>query len=174
MLQSRDVARIRKLPPLPDIFAIPTEKERFHALQDFLFCKSIKMELPLTDAEQKFRDTRWMFTAIVGDGWPSVFEDSFDYGRIAGIVEVLRFCGQDLTADSVEEARELFYNGRTDLTTLQARHDAGIRGFRHPSERRRFYALGEVVEQLPYSEHYWELLRWPEAHRSEFVDFPRP
>src|SRR4051794_30017783 len=52
---------------------------------------------------------------------------------LEGILDVLRFCGNDATAEAVQEARELFYNGRTDLPTIGARSDAGIRGFRHPT-----------------------------------------
>jgi len=159
---------------LREIFTIPTDKERLYAFQDFLFCKSSAMSLALTEPERKFYDATRMFGVIPADGWPSVFDQSFDYPRLDGIIEVLRFCGHDSTADAFEDARELFYNGRTDLLTIEARRQAGIRGFRHPTERRRFYALGDIVEQLPYAESYWHLLRWPDAHRDHFVDFPRP
>jgi len=161
-------------PPLLDeIYAIESLKERLYRFDDFFFHKSTILHLPLTAEEGQFNDTYRVFGIIPADGWPAVFEEEFDWPRLSGILEVFRFCGQDATADAFEEARELFYNGRTDLLTLEARRQAGIRGFRRPPERKRFHALGDIVEQLPYQEGYWQLLRWPEAHRTQFVDFPR-
>lgn len=168
--------RARQFDPPPllhAIYATKSPKDRMNGFCDFLFYKSNRLQLPLTREERMFDDTIGMFGVIPADGWPSVFDQSYDWLRLSGILEVLRFCGHEATADTVQEARELFYNGRTDLHTIEARRQAGIRGFRHPTERRRFYALGDMVEQLPCSETYWQLLRWPDAHRSEFIDFPR-
>lgn len=174
MRQRPDIDRIKKLPLLTVILGFQSLRERFDTLSDFLWCKGFEMSLPLTEAERKFKDTCKMFGVIPADGWRSVFDQSYDYPRLGDIIEVLRFCGQDSTADAIEEARELCSNGRTDLMTLEERFQAGVRGFRSPSERRRFYALGDIVEKLPYADSYWDLLRWPDAHRSAFVDFARP
>ncbi len=174
MQRSPDLKRVRKLPSLTAIYDIPDPAKRLWAFNDFLWCKSFEMRLPLTPAEKKFDDTHHLFGAIPADGWPSVFDQTLNYPSILGVIELLRFCDCSETAAAIAEALELFYNGRTDLLSVMQREEAGIRGFRHPTERRRFIALGDIVEQLPLSDRYFQILRWTEAHREEFVDFPRP
>jgi hypothetical protein len=142
--------------------------------RDFFWCKNFELEIPFTSAEKKLDDTFWMFRTIVGDGWRSVYEEKLSFQAALGVIEMLRFCECNETADAAVEALELFYNGRTDLRNNEERNNAGIRGFRHPKERRRFDELGNIVEKLPASDNYYHLLKWPEAHRAEFEDFPRP
>jgi len=169
-----NLVRVRKLPSLNDIFEINDPKLRLYGFQDFFSCKSFELSIPLTAAEKQLDDTFTMFKAIPREGWPSAFEDALDYPSVIGVIELLRFCNCTETAAAVAEALELFYNGRTDLHSNDERREAGIRGFRHPSERRRFYALGDIVEKLPLSNSNYDLLRWPDAHRANFEDFPRP
>ena len=169
-----DLARIRKLPSLDSIFHISDPKMRLSSLEQFFWCKNFELEIPLTAAEKKLADTFAMFGTIPADGWPSAFADKLSYQASLGVIELLRFCGCTETADAAAEALELFYNGRTDLHDNEERNNAGIRGFRHPSERRRFYQLGGIVEKMPLSDDYHFLLKWPDAHRTEFEDFSRP
>lgn len=169
-----DLARIRKLPSLDSIFQISDPKLRLWGFQDFFWCKNFELGIPLTPAEKQLDDTFAMFKTIPAEGWPSAYEDRLNYPSALGVIELLRFCGCDEAADAAAEALELFYNGRTDLYSNEQRRDAGIRGFRHPTERRRFYALGDIVEKFGQSEAYYDLLRWPDVHRAEFEDFPRP
>jgi hypothetical protein len=158
---------------LKDIFAAEPKKERFLGFRAFLICKSSDLHLPLTPEERMLNDTIWFFRFICTDGWPFPFEESYSFQQLSDVTDVLRFCGLTSYAEAILEARELFYNGRTDLLSVHHRREAGIRGFRRPPERRRFHEIGEFVVGLPLLPDYHELVRWPEAHRSEFIDFPR-
>ncbi|WP_395740862.1 hypothetical protein [Prosthecobacter sp.] len=169
-----NLERIRKLPSLDDIFQISDPKLRFWGFRDFFWCKNFELEIPLTSAEKKLDDTFAMFSTIPAEGWSSAYEDQLNYPSALGVIDLFRFCGCNEVGDAAAEALELFYNGRTDLYSNEQRRDAGIRGFRHPTERRKFYALGDIVEKFGQSETFYELLKWPEAHRAEFEDFPRP
>jgi len=172
--RSPDLARIRKLPSLDSIFQISDPKLRLYNFKQFFWCKNFELEIPLTAAEKKLDDTFTLFSAIPREGWTSAYQDSLNYPSALGVIEVFRFCGCNEAADAAAEALELFYNGRTDLHNNEERNEAGIRGFRHPTERRRFYALGDIVEKFGQSEVYYDLLKWPDDHRAEFEDFPRP
>ena len=174
MHRSPDLQRVRCLPSLTSIYEIPDPTQRLLGFNDFLWCKGFEMRIPLTPAEKKFDDTHHLFSAIQADGWPSVFDQTLDYPSIVGVIDLLGFCDCGETAGAIAEALELFYNGRADLLSVMQREEAGIRGFRHPIERRRFFALGDLVEQLSHSHQYFHILRWTEAHRDEFVDFQRP
>ena len=169
-----NLERVRQLPSLNAIYEIAEPKWRLIGFQNFFWCKAFELSLPLTREEKMLDDTFTLFKSIPREGWPSAFEDSLNYASVLSVIHVLRYCACPEVAAAIEEALELFYNGRTDLISNEQRREAGIRGFRHPSERRRFYALGDVVEKLPWGDDYNRLLEWPEDHRANFEDFARP
>ena len=169
-----DLDRVKKLPSLAAIYEIPVQMQQLWGFNDFLWCKNFEIGIALTPREKQFDDARDLFRTISGDGWTSVFNQSLNYPSIIGVIDLLRFCDCVDTANAIAEALELFYNGRTDLLSIMQREEAGIRGFRHPTERRKFLALGDVVEKLPQGDDYFKILRWPQANRDQFVDFPRP
>jgi len=162
-------------PPLLDeIFQIDRPDQRVYFFADVIFWKSNRLKLPLTLEEQKFWDTEGLHGEIMSDGWHSPFYQIYSWPQWDGIIEVLKFCGHPKTANSILEARSVFYRGRSDLPSIEARVEAGLDGFHlTDEENERFYDIGDYVTDQLETQCYPDLTKWVECHRDHFTDFPR-
>lgn len=161
-------------PPMlfAEILLLPKKTDQVFHVEDFVFYKSNQLKLSLSRPERMFKDTAGIYSEILSDGWSSPFDQIYTWSQFSDIIEVLTFCGHPIAAGLITEARQIYYQGRTDLDSIEARIEAGVDGGHlTPEEESRFYDIGEAFEKQAESAYYPDLMKWVVAHQDEFTEF---
>ena len=101
---------------IADIFAESRDALLLHELHIFLCHKLWDLTLPLSDAETIFYRIKSLGSSIVGEGWNSLFDQTFSYSALQSLIDLFR--GEiplPSLATKLEAARSIYYLGRTDL-----------------------------------------------------------
>lgn len=163
-------------PPMlfAEILLLPKQTDQVFHVEDFVFYKSNQLKLPLSRPERMFMDTAGIHSEILSDGWGSPFDQIYTWAQFSDIIEVLTFCGHPIAAGLITQARQIYYQGRTDLGSIETRIEAGLDGGHlTPEAESRFYDIGEAFEKQAETGYYPDLMKWVIAYRDDFAEFRR-
>ena len=145
-----------------------------HDLSGFVLHKKWDLQQPLTDVESTFYLIDRLGSAIVGDGWDSVFMQAYTYSELQRIIDAFR--GEiplPSFADRLDRARAIYYLHRTDLDrpdSLWIKNNV----FAHLTNKQydKMIALGEGVAdeggELPQLQPL--LAAWCRQNRNGFLE----
>ncbi|MHA3771681.1 hypothetical protein ACXR0O_09100 [Verrucomicrobiota bacterium sgz303538] len=163
-----------KAKKLDQIFTEQRNPWFLHELNGFICHKKWDLSQQLNDVETTFYLIKRFGSAIVGDGWDSVFVQTYTYSELQRIIDTFR---QDISlpdfADKLEAGRAIYYLGRTDLDSPD---EILVNGsvFAHltRAQRKKLDALGDGIDKEGGELAQLEplLAKWCRDHRDGFVE----
>lgn len=163
-----------KVKKLDQIFAEQRNPWFLHELSQFVHRKKWDLNQRLSDTETTFYLIKRLGSAIVGDGWDSVFVQAYTYSELQRIIDTFR---QEIPlpdfAEKLEAGRAIYYLGRTDVERPdEIQSTRSVFAHLTRAQRNQLDALGDGIDKEDGELARLEPLfaKWCRDHRNEFME----